>query len=227
MKFSKSPQKIQKMFDSIAQKYDFLNNIISFGMHKKIKYLMTKQLNVRPEDKIIDLCCGTGDIAIFLKEQNPNVDITAVDFSDEMLKIAQSKSKNNIKFVKADCTNLPFEDEIFDLCTISFGLRNIENRQKALNEIHRILKKDGVFVHLDFGKSNLFLDSIFDSVIPFLVRVFYQNAIPYDYLVESKKEFPSSEKLIKEFEKNGFKFKERHNFLFGVISSQIMQKIKE
>lgn len=224
MNFSKSPHLIQKMFDSIAERYDFNNNLISLGLHKKIKELAIKKLKLNENSKILDLCTGTGDIAFFLKRKYPDASVIGIDFSSEMLKIAKQKNNSDINFQKADCTNLPFDDNSFDLCTISFGLRNIENQGSALKEIYRVLKKDGIFMHIDFGKSSNFADKIFDLLVPSMVKIFYKNSIPYDYLLESKKTFKSPDELIKTFENHGFKFERRHDFLFGVISSQIMKK---
>lgn len=225
MNFSKSPHLIQKMFDTIAERYDFNNNLISLGLHKKVKELAVKKLKLNKNSKILDLCTGTGDIALYLKKEFPSSDITAIDFSQEMISIAKNKSKNyDIKFLQADCISLPFDNDSFDVCTISFGLRNIENQNSALKEIYRVLKKDGIFMHLDFGKSSNFADKIFDFIVPPLVKIFYKNSIPYDYLLESKKTFKSPDELIKTFENYGFKFERRHDFLFGVISSQIMKK---
>ena len=225
MNFSKSPEIIQKMFNSIAKRYDFNNNLISLGMHKKIKELSLKNLTIKENSKILDLCTGTGDIALYLKKKSPSSDITAIDFSYEMLSVAKSKNKKaDIKFLQADCTSLPFDDNSFDLCTISFGLRNIENQDAAIKEIYRVLKKDGIFMHLDFGKSSNFADKFFDLLTPILVKIFYKNSIPYNYLIESKKTFKSPCELIKTFENYNFKFERKQDFLFGIISSQIMKK---
>ena len=117
---------------------------------------MIKSLNLNKHAKILDLCTGTGDLAGILKKEYPEAKIIGVDFSREMLKLARIKNPE-VGFLEADCTQLPFKEEHFDLCIISFGLRNIENISKVLGEIYRVLKKGGKFINLDLGKPNRFL----------------------------------------------------------------------
>ncbi len=219
----KNPEKIKKMFNEIAVKYDFMNKIISLGLHKYVKYLSIKRLKITQNAKVLDLCTGTGDIAGFIKKIQPTAEITAVDFSENMLNIARKKVEN-VNFIQADCTELPLDNDSFDICTISFGLRNIENRTKAVSEIYRVLKKKGIFMHLDFGRSNFLFENLFNLIIPKLVKIFYKNAIPYEYLVKSKQTFPAPKELISEFEKSGFLLIKKSDFLFGIISSQIFSK---
>lgn len=215
---------IQNMFDSIADKYDFMNNIISLGTHKYAKSMSIKNLSIKPRDKILDLCCGTGDLAIQMKKQQPEAEITGVDFSEKMLEIAMKKSRNeNIAFINADCTRLPFADNSFDVITMGFGLRNISDTNKALSEAYRVLKYGGQFLHIDFGRKNFF-SKIFDKITPVLVKIFYGNNFPYNYLIKSKQIFPPPEGLIEVFESEGFKLSKRKDYLFGIISSQIMTK---
>ena len=208
MTFDKSPQKIQAMFNLISDRYDFINRVMSFGTQQYVKYMSIKNLRIKAHDKVIDLCCGT--------------DITGVDFSDKMLEIARSKSKN-IEYLQVDVTNLPFADNTFDFAVMGFGLRNIQNAEKAVEEVYRILKPGGYYMHLDFGRKNL-LSKIFDFIIPVLVRLFTDNYFAYSYLIKSKQLFPAPDDLIRDFGKKGFKLKKRKDFLFGVISMQIMIK---
>lgn len=222
MSLDKSPQNIQNMFDKIADKYDFMNNIISLGLHNYVKNLSIQNFDYKPHDRILDLCCGTGDLSRFIKKIEPLTCITAIDFSENMLSIAKQKSKN-IKYVQGDVTDLPFDDNSFDYVTMGFGLRNIANAEKAVEEAYRVTKPGGYFLHLDFGRKNL-LSTIFDFGVPILIKIFYNNAIPYSYLIKSKKVFPLPEELIKDFESKGFIFKFRKDYLFGVISCQIMKK---
>lgn len=222
MTTDKNPTIIKEMFNKISLKYDQINNIMSFGTHKYIKYDCVKNLEIKPHDNILDLCCGTGDITGIIKKIYPNCCIIGVDFSENMIKIAESKNKN-IRFFQGDATNLPYGDNSFDIVTMSFGLRNIQNAEKAIEEIYRILKPNGQFLHLDFGEKN-FLSKIYDKLTPFLVRFFTNNTLPYSYLIQSKQEFLTPKDLIKDFENKGFRFHKRKDYLFGVISSQIMKK---
>lgn len=210
------------MFNTISDKYDFMNNVMSFGMHNYIKYLSVKNLDIKPHESILDICTGTGDLARYMKKIQPLASITGIDFSEKMLDIARKKSPN-IKFVQGDVTELPFEDNTFDFVTMGFGLRNIANAEKAVNEAYRVTKPSGYFLHLDFGEKN-FLSKIFDFSTPIMIKLFYKNTIPYSYLIKSKNIFPTPKELIKDFESKGFKLKARKDYLLDVISCQILKK---
>lgn len=222
MTISKNPASIREMFNTIAEVYDFNNNLISMGLHRYIKLKSVQHLTIKNGMKILDECTGTGDFAEFIYKINPNTEICGADFSENMLKIARKKVPE-AKFIQADCTNLPFDDNSFDIITMGFGLRNIENYNKAISESYRVLKSGGQLLHLDFGQKNFF-SAVFDFVIPPLVKIFYGKNLPYKYLIQSKKEFPEPEKLIEIFRCKGFKSRYRKDYLFGVISMQIMTK---
>lgn len=216
---NKNPIKIQEMFNKIARVYDFNNNIMSLGQHIRIKKQSVKFLNAH-NVKVLDLCTGTGDIAGFIDK---SCKVIGVDFSDKMLEIARKKYPW-INFIEGDCTNLPFEDNYFDVVTISFGLRNIENYDNALDEIYRVLKPNGLFMHLDFGKKNILGDILFDIIVPHLVKIFYKDNLPYEYLVKSKQMFFNENALIELFAQHNLKIKEKHSMLFGGASCQICYK---
>lgn len=221
MIMDKSPEKIKEMFDKIAKIYDFNNSLMSFGQHKRIKKDSIKYL--KTTGKVLDLCTGTGDVAGFLSKISQN-EVIGLDFSKNMLEIAQKKYPL-VQFIEGDCINLPFEANSFDAVTISFGLRNIENYDKALEEIYRVLKPNGTFMHLDFGKKNALGDLLFDFIVPKLVKIFYNDQLPYEYLVKSKKIFFNEEQLVELFKKHNLKVQENHYFLFGGASCQICTKI--
>ena len=222
MTLDKSPQKIQTMFNIISEKYDYINNLMSFGLHKFIKKSCVRLLNIKPHETVADLCCGTGDLSFCIKQYYSEAIVTGVDFSHKMLEIAKNKY-SNIEFLQADVNALPFEDSSFDYVVMGFGLRNINTPEKAIEEVYRILKPNGKFMHLDFGEKN-FLNKIFDKVIPSVIGLFTSNTFAYKYLIESKKSFLSPSDLIKDFERKGFKFYKRKDFLLKTISCQIMQK---
>lgn len=222
MNTNKNPEKIKNMFDEISSYYDTMNNVISFGMHYLIKYFAIKELNIEPRTMILDLCCGTGDFTKIISKFYPRARVIGFDISEKMLKIAKQKNPIGV-FMQGDCTELPFEDGEFDYITMGFGLRNIQNREKAIAEIYRTLKKGGKFLQLDFGEHNFF-SKIFDILVPFEVKMLKKNPQNYKYLLESKNEFPEPDKLIQEFESHGFKYVKKCSFLFGTISAQIMRK---
>lgn len=219
MTLNKNPQKIKEMFDKIAERYDLNNNIISFGLHKYVKEKALSKFKF--SGKVLDLCTGTGDIAAIL---NKNCEVIGVDFSPKMLEIARKKNPN-IRFIEGDCTNLPFDNNSFDFVTISFGLRNIEDYNKALDEIQRVLKSGGNIFYLDFCKENAIANTVYNFIIPKLIKIMYKNYVPYEYLVQSKKEFFDSKGLKKLFEKHGFDMETEKTFLAGTILCQMYKKI--
>lgn len=218
----KTSENIQNLFNAVAAKYDFMNNIISLGLHKVVKKECVAELDIKAHDRVLDACCGTGDFAYFIKQKEPMAFVSGVDFSQNMLNLAKKRMPDT-DFQIMDVTNLDFTDNTFDFVTMGFGLRNIANPEKALLEVYRVLKPGGKFLHLDFGHKNIF-NKFFDYAVPFAASVFYGNSNPYKYLIKSKKEFPEPDELIKDFEKIGFKFVKRKDFVFSAISAQIMKK---
>ena len=145
---------VEQMFNKIAQKYDLFNDIITFGMHRQWKRFVARQTDLHDEQSCLDLCCGTGDIAREVLRQYPSSKVTGLDFSEEMLNIAESKNTSEIavKYVPGDAMNIPFQDAVFDAVTIGYGMRNVQDISQFLREILRVLKPEGVLVSLDVGK---------------------------------------------------------------------------
>ena len=222
MTLDKTPASIRTMFNMIANKYDFVNNVMSFGTQNYVKNRAIKMLDIKPHDNVIDLCCGTGDLSGIIKKTSPHACITGIDFSEKMLSVAKKKY-TNICFMQGDVTNLPYADNSFDFAVMGFGLRNILNAEKAVEEVYRILKPNGKFLHLDFGRKN-FASRVYDKMTPLLIKLFTENTQAYSYLIKSKQEFPTPKDLIKDFESKGFKLVKRKDFLCGVISAQVLEK---
>lgn len=225
--FSKNPAFIKELFNRISGDYDKLNNIMSLGLHNIIKKDATKNLTLKQGAKILDLCTGTGDLAAILKKRYPDAKVIGVDFSPKMLDIAKEKHPD-IKFVEADCSALPFENEEFDLCIISFGLRNVENIENVLFEIFRILKKGAIFINIDLGKPNrfwnFFLKPYMYIWISLMGKFFHGDETPYKYLAVSNEDFPSQSELIELYKKIGFTNPKNKNYVHGQIASQITFK---
>lgn len=221
---------VHRMFDNLAQKYDRMNNIITCGLLNHIKKRAIGNIPIKHDAKILDICTGTGDIALFIaKHFAKDADITGVDFSQNMLDIAVKKAENlkNIKFMRADALNLPFEDDSFDISIISFGLRNLENLRKGLMEMKRVTRQGGYIVNLDLGKPKGLVNKVFRlyffNFVPLLGRLFYRKSgdNPYRYLPESSDTFPSQEELVKIFKELGFSEVRNYNFICGAIAQQI------
>lgn len=219
---NKEPDSIKKMFNKIAAHYDLLNNIISFFTHYQVKKIAVKNLKITPNSKVLDLCCGTGDLGRIAKKLTPSCEVIGVDFSKNMTDLAAKKSPS-IKYMEQDATNLNFDDNSFDYVLMGFGLRNIKDRQAALKEVYRVLKPDGAFLHLDFGNKN-FLNKMYDLIITFFAKMFFKNTESYLYLLKSKNEFPPPNILAEEFKNVGFKVETIKYCCFNLISFQICLK---
>lgn len=218
----KNPQKICSMFNEIAQNYDKINNFLSFNTHYLIKISSVKFLKIKQNSKILDLCTGTGDFVEIISKLYPNSDITGLDVSSNMLEIAKKKNPGK-KFVSGDCTDLRYKDNEFDYITMGFGLRNIEDRKKALSEIYRVLKNGGKYLHLDFGKHN-FLSSIFNITTSVLILFLKTNKEHYKYLIASKNDYLEPDDLIIELKQCGFRNCKVKYYMFGAICATSAEK---
>ncbi len=217
---------ILSLFNDISSDYDKMNNIMTFGMQKKIKIEAIRKISINSPNIIVDLCTGTGDMAVLLAEKYPNSKIYAVDFSANMLKIAKDKTKKykNIEFLESDIMNLPFEDNSIDLLFISFGLRNLPDITESLCFFHRKLKQNGLLSILDLGKITPVLKTIFEiyffRIVPLIGQLVHKNKKPYEYLVNSMPEYPSPTAILTEMNNCGFKHLKNHNYLFGALAQQ-------
>jgi len=214
---------VQEMFNKIAPKYDLMNDLMTAGMHRFWKKKIVQMLNLKPSQKVLDLCCGTGDLTFYLAQKAPEAKIIGLDFSAEMLKIAQAERKlNNIEFIEGDALNLPFESESFDKAIISFGLRNVADYEKCLMEIWRICKKGGQLIILDLSHPQGFWDIASQfyrfKLLPFLGGLLAKNASAYDYLPNSIQNYPDQLALKALMQKTNWQKTNYQNILGGVLS---------
>ncbi len=224
---SKEREKIEAMFNDIAPKYDFLNHFLSLSIDKRWRKKILKTLLPYKKENILDLSTGTGDVAILLASRCDSK-ITGADISEKMLEIAQQKinRKNlseKISLFHADAENLPFNDNSFDVCTVSFGVRNFEHLEKGLSEIYRVLKKDGLLVILEFStpkyKIVKKLYSLYSKVfLPIGGRLISKHKTAYTYLPESAREFPSGNAFLKKLEEQQFRNPDAKPLTFGIAS---------
>lgn len=219
---------IKQMFNNIAKNYDKLNNIMTFNQQLNIKKRAIANVSLQPNFKVLDVCTGTGDIAIYIAQNIiKEGKVIGVDFSENMLEIAKTKAKGteNIEFQLGDALNLPFEDGEFDACFISFGLRNLTDLKAGLSEIKRVTKKGGTVVNIDTGKPKGLIKIIhgifFFKIIPIIGKLFNGNSAPYKYLPQSTQNFPSADELVEIFEELGLNNVKKFDFLFGAISQQL------
>lgn len=220
----------RQFFDRLAPKYDTINEFLSFGMHRRFKRRAIRNAGIGPGQKILDICTGSGDIAIMIAREFPTSQIIGVDLSDRMLEIAKNRAAGlrNLTFEKADALKLPFADRTFDVVFMGFGLRNLDNLQKGILEMARITKAGGRISSLDLGKpQGAFLKSVYSTyflhVVPFLgAAFFHRNELnSFSYLAESSKYYPPQEELVGIFQELGLEDVKNFDFMFGAVAQQV------
>jgi len=222
---------VEQMFNKIAQKYDLFNDIITFGMHRQWKRFVAQQTDLHDEQSCLDLCCGTGDIAREVLRQYPSAKVTGLDFSEEMLNIAESRNTNEmaVKYVPGDAMKIPFQDAMFDAVTIGYGMRNVQDISQFLREILRVLKPKGVLVSLDVGKVRIPIIAelnhfYFFHIVPLIGKLIMPGEEIFKYLPESSLEYPNQDSLKNLMIETGFQKVEFHNFVFGGSTVHVAYK---
>ena len=216
---------VQSVFDKVYDKYDLMNDFMSLGVHRVWKKNLINMMNPSFNSTLIDVACGTGDIGkLFLDNTKSDNLIYCVDPNKGMIAKGKEKLKSyrNIKWVIAPAENIPVQKNCFDFYTISFGLRNTKNINKALAEAHRVLKPGGRFFCLEFSKilnSNLdFFYKNYSKLIPLVGGLVVGEKEPYEYLVKSIENFVNQEELIALMEQNDFKKCSYRNLSGGIVS---------
>ncbi len=214
---------VQGVFSSVASKYDLMNDLMSFGLHKAWKRTLINEISPCREDILLDVAGGTGDVAHRFLQAGGGSAVVA-DLNKEMLAAGKAKlSDSRLSWVHTNAEQLPFEDESFDYYTISFGIRNVTNIDKALSEAFRVLKPMGKFLCLEFSQVNTpVLSKIYDTysfnVIPKIGKVIAGDEDAYRYLVESIKNFEPAPRFAKLIERAGFQNVNYMKLTFGVVA---------
>ena len=216
---------VQNVFDQVYDQYDLMNDFMSLGAHRLWKKSLINMMNPSSNQKLIDVACGTGDIAkLFLDHVNKSSHITCVDPNKGMISKAKEKLDEfkNLKWIIAPAEKLPLKNNSFDIYTISFGLRNTKNLDFTLREAYRVLKPGGRFLCLEFSKiQNLGLNFIYKNyskLIPFVGGLVVGKKEPYEYLLKSIDEFVNQEELLDLLWKNNFKKCSYRNLSGGIVS---------
>ncbi|MDC3083819.1 bifunctional demethylmenaquinone methyltransferase/2-methoxy-6-polyprenyl-1,4-benzoquinol methylase UbiE [Candidatus Pelagibacter sp.] len=216
---------VQNVFDQVYDQYDLMNDFMSLGVHRLWKKDLLNMMNPTSNQKLIDVACGTGDIAkLFLNYVNKKSHVTCVDPNIGMIKKGKEKLKkfNNLNWVVASAEKLPMTINSFDFYTISFGLRNTKDLNKSLSEAYRVLKPGGRYLCLEFSKiENSGLDFIYkkySKVIPSIGKLIVGEKEPYEYLVKSIENFVNQDELIDLMKKNGFQNCTYRNLSGGIVS---------
>ena len=216
---------VENVFNQVFNKYDLMNDFMSMGVHRYWKKSLINMMNPRDNRKLIDVACGTGDVGkLFLDSTNKEAEVTCIDPNKGM--IGQGKQKlfnyKNIKWVISPAEKLPIADNSFDYYTISFGLRNTKNLNKALSEAYRVLKPGGRYLCLEFSKiqnSNLdFIYKNYSKLIPIIGQFVVGEKEPYEYLIKSIEQFINQDELIELMEKNSFQKCSYRNLSGGIVS---------
>ena len=217
--------KVKKVFDNVYDKYDLMNDFMSLGIHRLWKKSMLNTMNPSINQNLIDVACGTGDIAkLFLKNVNQLSKITCVDPSKGMINKGKEKLKNykNLNWIIAPAEKLPVKDNLFDFYTISFGLRNTKNLKKSLAEAYRVLKPGGRFLCLEFSKiqnSNLnFMYKNYSKLIPSIGKLIVGEKQPYEYLIKSIENFINQDELLDLMISQNFEKCTYRNLSGGIVS---------
>jgi demethylmenaquinone methyltransferase/2-methoxy-6-polyprenyl-1,4-benzoquinol methylase len=215
---------VREMFTAIAPRYDLLNHLLSANIDK-LWWRRTARnfapILSRPNARVLDLCCGTGDMAFALQRQGSKSRITGADFSHAMLKLASAKSGDNsaLKWIEADALQLPFPDQSFDLVTSAFGFRNLADYDAGLREILRVLKPEGEFGILEFSEPKGILGKLykfyFRRVLPRIGRLISRTNA-YSYLPASVGRFPTPPELLARMHAVGFRNVSWSPYTFGI-----------
>jgi demethylmenaquinone methyltransferase/2-methoxy-6-polyprenyl-1,4-benzoquinol methylase len=216
---------VREMFSSIAPHYDLLNHLLSANVDKlwwKRTARAFAPILSRAEARVLDVCCGTGDMAFALQKQAEAASITGADFSHPMLRLAVAKSVagRRLSWVESDALSLPFADETFDLVTSAFGFRNLADYDAGLREIFRVLKPGGQYGILEFsdppGWKGRFYNLYFRSILPRVGRLISGSRAAYSYLPASVARFPSPEEMMARMRQTGFSDVSWKPYTFGI-----------
>ena len=219
---------VKGVFDSVASNYDLMNDVMSLGTHRLWKNYTIASSNVSKGDKVLDIAGGTGDLAIkFRKKVGDSGKVMLSDINGSMLEAGRKNLINHgvidVDFIQANAESLPFEDNTFDCVSIAFGLRNVTHKNIALKQMHRVLKKGGSLLVLEFSKvENEMLEKIYDAysfnLIPKLGQFFANDEDSYQYLAESIRKHPDQETLKTMALDAGFGFCEYLNLSGGIVA---------
>jgi demethylmenaquinone methyltransferase/2-methoxy-6-polyprenyl-1,4-benzoquinol methylase len=225
--------KVHDLFAAIARRYDLLNDLQSFGLHRWWKQRLVQLAGVRPGCPAVDVCCGTGDIAQRLARAGARV--TGLDFSGPMLAVARERNAKNPasvaapEFIQGDALQLPFADGAFELATVGYGLRNLSDWGTGLAEMARVVRPGGRVLVLDFGKPDnaLWRSLYFDYLrlcVPVLGLLFCRNAAAYAYILESLQHYPAQNGVAAKMRELGMANVRIITFLGGMMTINYGEK---
>lgn len=219
---------VQGMFNAVAKNYDLMNSLASLGQVRRWRKEVRRAVVTRPAMRVLDVAAGTG--ASSIEFVRAGADVVAVDFSEGMLEEGRRRHPE-IDFRQADAMNLPFEDNSFDAVTTSFGLRNIQDFDRALREFYRVLRPGGHLVVCEFSRPTwapfrALYHFFLGTVVPGLARIASYDAVAYDYLTESILDWPSQYVLAAHLRRAGFERLQLRNLSGGIVALHRGYKLK-
>lgn len=215
---------VNALFSRVAPRYDLLNNVISLGTQKLWRKELFRHLKVANNANALDVCCGTGDLAIELANRIPAGRVTGLDFNQDMLDLAFTKTKQigNLFLIKGDAMALPFDDNTFDIVTIGFGLRNVPDADQALSEIYRVLKPGGQFVSLEMSQPTNPVVKVgwraYFAAFPIMASLVGGRLKDYQYLKKTSQQFVSAHQLARMIKAAGFQQVHYQKLNFGAAA---------
>ena len=222
-------RRVRGVFDSVASRYDLMNDLMSAGLHRAWKAYTVMVANVQPGQRVLDIAGGTGDLALaFAKKVGPTGQVVHTDINEAMLRIGRDRLLDAgviLPTTVCDAEKLPFPDSHFDLVSVAFGLRNMTHKDAALREMARVLKPGGKLLVLEFSQVAKPLRKAYDvysfSVLPRLGRLVAGDADSYRYLAESIRMHPNQQELKALMKSNGFGHVDFHNMAGGVVALHV------
>jgi demethylmenaquinone methyltransferase/2-methoxy-6-polyprenyl-1,4-benzoquinol methylase len=228
-------QRVRNVFDSVASRYDLMNDLMSGGLHRLWKKFTIEQAAVRRGQSVLDLAGGTGDLArVFARQVGSAGQVVLADINAAMLqegrrRLVDSGAAGNIWLAQVDAENLPFPDSSFDCVTIAFGLRNVTDTEAALRSMLRVLKPGGRLLVLEFSQPSPTIKPAYDlysfRVLPFLGELVAGDASSYRYLAESIRMHPDQEALLGMMREAGFERCRYYNLAAGIVALHLGHRI--
>jgi demethylmenaquinone methyltransferase/2-methoxy-6-polyprenyl-1,4-benzoquinol methylase len=222
-------RRVRRVFDSVAPRYDLMNDLMSMGLHRGWKAYTVLVSNVRPGDRVLDIAGGTGDLALaFAKKVGASGQVVHTDINEAMLRTGRDRLLDAgivLPTLVCDAEKLPFADDSFDLVSVAFGLRNMTHKDLALAEMNRVLKPGGKLLVLEFSKVAQPLRKAYDwysfKVLPQLGNLVAGDSASYRYLAESIRMHPDQQELKSLMHKGGFGHVDYHNMTGGVVALHV------
>jgi len=220
-------EEVAQMFDAISARYDFLNHFLSLGIDKGWRRKVVAMVRKQKPERILDIATGTADLALALANDR-NIQVTGVDISEGMLAVGREKVKKQgkaevVELRYGDSEDLPFTEAAFDAVTVAFGVRNFENLDAGLKEMHRVLKPKGAVFVLEFSKPRTFpvkqlYGFYFRQILPRWGRLISKDSAAYTYLPESVNAFPDGQAFLERLRKVGFSELAQKRLTFGIAT---------